>query len=326
VAEKVAREVVGAYNIAARRAIGANILATGAAVYGTLGIPSPDTVWASATLGYVDRAARLPDGRLPKVVLEAALTGARLAKGTTNNPVIPGTLNYNTGNSLVDRIVAAHVHLMGVAPTAADILKPKSCKTPAKETRKMNGASRADAEWDEYVEKSAANGAALYVICPPPSQNTYVQKRRYGQFPESRFRLLIQMRTYSHCLRNHSGKRDGIPLNERVCLQCDTEEVESESHHIWRCEPGEPARKKLLETLGGIYPNVEQELSAMPCDERRTLMLLWTLPDGGYEGKVASAMKSDGAARVAATWAILNYLHATHVQHPGLKKYYQPWA
>ena len=125
--------------------------------------------------------------------------------------------------------------------------------------------------------------------------------------------------------QQHNGT-DSSPLNARVCLQCETGEAETESHRIWRCQPGQPARKKLLEALVGIYPNVEQELKAMPCDERRTLMLLWTLPDGCYEGKVASKMKSEGAARVAATQAILNYLHATHVLHPGLKKYYQPWA
>ena len=69
-----------------------------------------------------------------------------------------------------------------------------------------------DNDWKEYVRGRWGNGADLYVTCPPPSQNDYVHQRRHGEYEEGRFRLLLQIRTYSHGLRNRRGARINVPL------------------------------------------------------------------------------------------------------------------
>ena len=105
---------------------------------------------------------------------------------------------------------------------------------------------------------------------PPPSQNDYVHQRRHGEYEEGRFRLLLQIRTYSHGLRNRRGARINVPLRDRICEACDSGEVEDESHHTWKCSETWWPRLQLLASLSEVYPNIVYDLESLPDDDSRT--------------------------------------------------------
>ena len=328
VGKTVAASLEAAYNIAARTALGMNVMGTNTATYGALGVPSPKTAWATAVMGYVDKTARMQDGRMPKVVLHAAFAKAKKLR-PEQGAQQSDQLRRGTGNSYGDRIVAAYEHLYGRTPTKKEVLYPEAAKTPAAEERKEAAKSKADEEWEQYVQGQWGDGGSLYVACPPPSQNDYLRYKRHGQYAERKFQLLIQMRTYSHGLMNHGGRRAGLLLKDRVCMRCNKGEVETEVHHVWNCPGMADLTDTMVKGLGGVYPGIAAILGTGKEDTARMRTVFWDVPDGRYGGttaRVGGKHLGPTAARVMATRVILRYLHATHVRHPDLQKWYQPWA
>ena len=127
----------------------------------------------------------------------------------------------------------------------------------------------------------------------------------HNSYEEAWWRLLVQIRTSSHCLRNRVDSRPDIkgvilPVADRVCLACNTGEVEDEVHHVWKRSAMDEPRSQLLATLYGLYPGLSQEITDIRHDEGRVCMLLWTIPDGRYmDGPYSQTSRAE--TRVKAT-------------------------
>ena len=124
-----------------------------------------------------------------------------------------------------------------------------------------------------------------------------------------------------------------VPFRDRICESCGSGEVEDESHHTWKCSETWWPRLQLLASLSEVYPSIVYDLESLSGDDSRTRTLYWTIPDGRYRGALTPGLAKIGTyhrvwhpvAQVMAAQAVLNFLHATHLSHPKLRRGYNPW-
>ena len=96
------------------------------------------------------------------------------------------------------------------------------------------------------------------------------------------YKSISRFRTTSHNLKIETGRHETpkIPLNERICLKCNSKEIEDEIHCLLVCSYNITPRIKLIDTVSLFIPNftelnyIEQFIAIMSCKEKEVIYAL----------------------------------------------------
>ena len=102
--------------------------------------------------------------------------------------------------------------------------------------------------------------------------NVDEQSSIYSNFVDDRFRAVItRWRLSNHKLRVETGRYNGVPRSDRVCLECNV--VEDESHAIYACPMFMNIRRSHMKIIEK-YTNVKELLNPDHMDIGEVALML----------------------------------------------------
>lgn len=87
---------------------------------------------------------------------------------------------------------------------------------------------------------------------------------------------LVKLRVSAHSLRVQTNRYgiNRLPRNERVCLFCDTRDIDDEFHFVFKCPCFNDIRRLYIDRYYYIRPNMHKLIELLNCREKDTLVKL----------------------------------------------------
>ena len=82
--------------------------------------------------------------------------------------------------------------------------------------------------------------------------------------PKFYYFKIIKYRTGNHRLPDETGRSDDIPLNERKCKICTTDDIGDEYNYLFTCDFFKSDRKLYLKTNFYVKPNIRYYMELLP--------------------------------------------------------------
>ena len=107
-------------------------------------------------------------------------------------------------------------------------------------------------EWQQKREKYASGKLDQYCLFKENFgiENYLLVVKRYEQR-----RTLTRFRVSAHKLRVEQARYQGILRQDRICLRCTSNDIEDESHFLFKCSKFTIERNKLFQQIENICKN-----------------------------------------------------------------------
>jgi hypothetical protein len=92
---------------------------------------------------------------------------------------------------------------------------------------------------------------------------------------ESKFRIaLTRFRVSSHNLRIEEGRYENIQRNERICQNCNNNQIENEYHFLLICPKHQTLRNTYLPKFYFTWPTIQKFISLLSSNNKKVLLNL----------------------------------------------------